>query len=62
MSGIFISYRRSDNPDGTGLIHDRLVDEFGRAKVFTLQTVPVQDDRVGRSGAAQTDGFSPVPQ
>ena len=31
MSGIFISYRRSDNPDATGRIYDRLVAEFGKA-------------------------------
>jgi hypothetical protein len=32
LSGIFISYRRSDNPDATGRIYDRLVAEFGKAQ------------------------------
>jgi Tol biopolymer transport system component len=34
LPGIFISYRRSDNPDATGRIYDRLVSEFGKAQVF----------------------------
>ena len=29
LPGIFISYRRSDNPDATGRIYDRMVAEFG---------------------------------
>ena len=28
MPGIFISYRRSDSPDATGRIYDRLVAEL----------------------------------
>ena len=32
--GIFISYRRSDTPDAVGRIYDRLVAEFGKARVF----------------------------
>jgi hypothetical protein len=33
MPGVFISYRRSHNPDATGRVDDRLVAEFGRAQV-----------------------------
>ncbi|MEQ1580767.1 MAG: TIR domain-containing protein [Steroidobacteraceae bacterium] len=42
MPGIFISYRRSDNPDATGRIYDRLVAEFGRALVFKdIDSIPL---------------------
>ena len=34
MPGIFISYRRSDSPDATGRLYDRLVAGFGKARVF----------------------------
>ncbi|MGB6451380.1 MAG: TIR domain-containing protein [Steroidobacteraceae bacterium] len=45
MSGIFISYRRSDNPDATGRIYDRLVAEFGRAQVFKdVDSIPLGQD------------------
>ncbi len=45
MSGIFISYRRSDNPDATGRIYDRLVAEFGKAKVFKdVDSIPLGMD------------------
>ena len=45
MSGIFISYRRSDDPNATGRIYDRLVAEFGRAKVFKdIDSIPLGRD------------------
>src|SRR4029077_9923566 len=34
MSGIFISYRRSDSAPHAGRLHDRLCDYFGADKVF----------------------------
>ncbi len=46
MSGIFISYRRSDSPDATGRIYDRLVTGFGKAQVFVrieLETALARD-------------------
>ncbi|MEJ0008881.1 MAG: TIR domain-containing protein [Steroidobacteraceae bacterium] len=45
MSGIFISYRRSDNPDATGRIYDRLVSEFGKTRVFKdIDSIPLGQD------------------
>ncbi len=45
LSGIFISYRRSDNPDATGRIYDRLVAEFGKAQVFKdVDSIPLGMD------------------
>ncbi|MEJ0007964.1 MAG: toll/interleukin-1 receptor domain-containing protein [Steroidobacteraceae bacterium] len=45
MSGIFISYRRSDSPDGTGRIYDRLLGEFGKAQVFKdVDSIPLGRD------------------
>ncbi len=45
MSGIFISYRRSDSPDATGRVYDRLVAEFGRAQVFKdVDSIPLGRD------------------
>jgi Tol biopolymer transport system component len=45
LSGIFISYRRSDSPDATGRIYDRLVSEFGRAQVFKdVDSIPLGRD------------------
>jgi eukaryotic-like serine/threonine-protein kinase len=45
VSGIFISYRRSDNPDATGRIYDRLVAEFGKAQVFKdVDSIPLGQD------------------
>jgi Tol biopolymer transport system component len=45
LSGIFISYRRSDNPDATGRIYDRLVSEFGKAWVFKdVDSIPLGRD------------------
>jgi len=45
LSGIFISYRRSDNPDATGRIYDRLVAEFGKAQVFKdVDSIPLGQD------------------
>ena len=42
LSGIFISYRRSDSPDATGRIYDRLVAEFGKARVFKdVDSIPL---------------------
>src|SRR5215470_6841136 len=34
MSGIFISYRREDTAGNAGRIYDRLVDRFGRERVY----------------------------
>ncbi len=34
MARIFISYRREDSAPYAGRLHDRLVQEFGRANVF----------------------------
>ena len=45
LSGIFISYRRSDNPDAVGRIYDRLVSEFGKARVFKdVDSIPLGQD------------------
>ena len=45
MPGIFISYRRADNPDAAGRIYDRLVSEFGRAQVFKdVDSIPLGQD------------------
>ncbi|MGH7068870.1 MAG: toll/interleukin-1 receptor domain-containing protein, partial [Acetobacteraceae bacterium] len=45
MSGVFISYRRSDSPDATGRIYDRLVGEFGKAQVFKdVDSIPLGRD------------------
>jgi Tol biopolymer transport system component len=45
LSGIFISYRRSDNPDATGRLYDRLVGEFGKATVFKdVDSIPLGQD------------------
>lgn len=45
LSGIFISYRRSDSPDATGRIYDRLVAEFGKAAVFKdVDSIPLGTD------------------
>jgi Tol biopolymer transport system component len=45
LSGIFISYRRSDSPDATGRIYDRLLGEFGRAQVFKdVDSIPLGRD------------------
>ncbi len=45
MSGIFISYRRSDSPDATGRIYDRLVGAFGKAQVFKdVDSIPLGRD------------------
>ncbi|MEM9091196.1 MAG: toll/interleukin-1 receptor domain-containing protein [Cyanobacteria bacterium P01_F01_bin.53] len=39
---IFISYRRSDSGSVTGRIYDRLVSEFGRARVFKdVDSIPL---------------------
>ncbi len=52
LSGIFISYRRSDNPDATGRIYDRLVAEFGKAKVFKdIDSIPLGSDFRGHLNA-----------
>ncbi|MEO8309264.1 MAG: TIR domain-containing protein [Pseudomonadota bacterium] len=45
MPGIFISYRRSDTPDAVGRIYDRLVSEFGKARVFKdVDSIPLGQD------------------
>jgi Tol biopolymer transport system component len=52
LSGIFISYRRSDNPDATGRIYDRLVAEFGKARVFKdIDSIPLGMDFRGHLNA-----------
>jgi Tol biopolymer transport system component len=44
-TAIFISYRRSDSPDATGRIYDRLVAEFGKAQVFKdIDSIPLGMD------------------
>jgi eukaryotic-like serine/threonine-protein kinase len=45
LSGIFISYRRSDTPDAVGRIYDRLISEFGKARVFKdVDSIPLGQD------------------
>jgi Tol biopolymer transport system component len=45
MPGLFISYRRSDNPDAVGRIYDRLVTEFGKPMVFKdVDSIPLGQD------------------
>jgi Tol biopolymer transport system component len=45
MPGLFISYRRSDNPDAVGRIYDRLVAEFGKPAVFKdVDSIPLGQD------------------
>jgi hypothetical protein len=45
LSGIFISCRRSDNPDATGRIHDQPVAGFGKAQVFKdVDSIPLGRD------------------
>jgi Tol biopolymer transport system component len=45
LPGIFISYRRSDTPDAVGRIYDRLVAEFGKARVFKdVDSIPLGQD------------------
>jgi Tol biopolymer transport system component len=45
LPGIFISYRRSDTPDAVGRIYDRLVSEFGKARVFKdVDSIPLGQD------------------
>jgi hypothetical protein len=42
---IFITYRRSDSPNITGRIYDRLVQEFGKATVFKdVDSIPLGVD------------------
>jgi Tol biopolymer transport system component len=56
LSGIFISYRRSDNPDATGRIYDRLVSEFGRARVFKdVDSIPLGQDFRGHLNGIVSD-------
>jgi eukaryotic-like serine/threonine-protein kinase len=45
LPSIFISYRRSDTPDAVGRIYDRLVSEFGKARVFKdVDSIPLGQD------------------
>jgi eukaryotic-like serine/threonine-protein kinase len=45
LPGIFISYRRSDTPDAVGRIYDRLIAEFGKARVFKdVDSIPLGQD------------------
>jgi eukaryotic-like serine/threonine-protein kinase len=45
LPGIFISYRRTDNPDAVGRIYDRLASEFGKARVFKdVDSIPLGQD------------------
>lgn len=42
---VFISYRRSDSPDITGRIYDRLVTAYGRERVFKdVHSLPLGED------------------
>jgi hypothetical protein len=42
---IFISYRRSDSPNITGRIYDRLIQEYGKAAVFKdVDSIPLGVD------------------
>ncbi len=56
LPGIFISYRRSDNPDATGRIYDRLVSEFGKARVFKdVDSIPLGKDFRGHLNGVVDD-------
>ena len=45
MSGIFVSYRRSDSEAHTGRIYDRLASGFGKEKIFKdVDSIPVGAD------------------
>lgn len=45
INNIFISYRRSDSADVTGRIYDRLIQQFGRDKVFKdVDSIPLGVD------------------
>jgi Tol biopolymer transport system component len=45
LPGIFISYRRTDNPDAVGRIYDRLASEFGKSRVFKdVDSIPLGQD------------------
>jgi eukaryotic-like serine/threonine-protein kinase len=56
LSGIFISYRRSDSPDATGRIYDRLVSEFGKAQVFKdVDSIPLGQDFRGHLNTIVTE-------
>ena len=45
MSGIFLSYRRSDSTDTTGRIYDRLVSDLGKESVFKdVDSIPLGTD------------------
>ena len=45
LPGLFMSYRRSDTPDAVGRIYDRLVSEFGKARVFKdVDSIPLGQD------------------
>ena len=45
MARVFISYRRTDNPDAAGRLYDRLRPEFGDDSVFfDVDTIPVGTD------------------
>jgi eukaryotic-like serine/threonine-protein kinase len=56
LSGIFISYRRSDNPDAVGRIYDRLVSEFGKERVFKdVDSIPLGQDFRGHLNSIVVD-------
>src|SRR5262245_28727874 len=45
MPKVFVSYRRSDSPEVTGRIYDRLVEQFGPDRVFRdLDSIPAGVD------------------
>lgn len=45
MNDIFISWRRLDNPDTTGRIHEHVVKRFGEQTVFRdIEKIPLGDD------------------
>ncbi len=45
LAGVFISYRRTDNPDAVGRLYDRLAAEFGKTRVFKdVDSIPLGQD------------------
>jgi eukaryotic-like serine/threonine-protein kinase len=56
LSGIFISYRRSDTPDAVGRIYDRLASEFGKERVFKdVDSIPLGQDFRGHLNGIVSD-------
>jgi hypothetical protein len=45
QTGVFVSYRRKDDPGFAGRLYDRLVDKFGRQRVFMdVSTIKLGSD------------------